>query len=224
MSFFVTPVGVILLIAAVLFLLSVAPLTMILSISYQFGHHVANVEIRYLYVIRIKKTIKEKKESVVATAAPSQDASPTTQSASGIESYFHRINDFMDEVEWLRPALHHFINAFSVRNVRWMTNVGVEDAAMTAWLCGVFWTIQAMVTGILTRFVRVMEIPELMVTPQFSQQTFDTSLSCIVTGPVGKTIVAGLKLFLRYKKGGAYARTSDSISYADSNGKPEGNG
>lgn len=225
MSIFVTWMGVIVLVVAVLFILSIAPLNIVLSLSYQSGHQVTNVEIRYLYIIRFKKSIMEKREqAVVATSSQSQNSSFTAHPASAIESFFHRINEYMDEIERLRTPLHRFINVFSVRNVTWTTNIGVEDAAMTAWLCGVFWMIQSMITGILTRFVRVVEIPELMVTPQFSQQTFTTHLSCIVTGPVGKTIVASLKLFLRYKKGGAYARTSNSVANANSHGKPEGNG
>lgn len=228
MSFFVTPFGVILLIILVLFILSVSPLTITVTLHYQSGQQMARIDVRYLRIFHYGRkliTMPDDDAQPTQKEHAAQDvAEPEPDSVPSIESFLTRFRDGISEFDRLWPSIQKLLMVFSVSRLSWQTEVGVDDAAVTAWLYGVFWTIQAMLVGVVSRFMRMKKPPDLMVIPHFQQRFFTSNISCIVTGPLGKAIVAGVRLFLLYKKGDSYARTSNSVSNADGHGKLEGNG
>ncbi|WP_168198280.1 DUF2953 domain-containing protein [Crassaminicella thermophila] len=122
------------------------------------------------------------------------------------ELYFHIVN-------YLRKKI-------KIDYLLWITEFGIEDAAVTAILSGVFWMIKGNLMVIIKNNVKCNKII-LNVVPQFGKQIFKTTLNCIISIKIGYIIIAAIKFgytFLR-KGGVGNGKSSNRSINENNNGK-----
>ncbi len=148
-----------------------------------------------------------------------------------LEYAWRAIGDFLEEFLLIRRLL----SAFEIRDMTWNTTIGTASAPDTAVLCGMIWTVQSALVGAVSQIFTVVRVPRMSVTPRFDKPVLSSNASCIVATRLGKATYAGWRLFLLVRghvkksgtdssvtaaKEGVHAGSSDSITYADSHGKP----
>ncbi|MNZ96691.1 hypothetical protein D3C78_1158970 [compost metagenome] len=97
--------------------------------------------------------------------------------------------------------MRNTLNRVTVRQFDWSTDISVSDAAYTATLTGVLWSLKSVLVGLLTYQISFTQQPKLIVVPNFgSPPLFLTELKCIAEIRCGHAIYAGLTLFVRVIK------------------------
>ncbi len=87
-----------------------------------------------------------------------------------------------------------------INEIAWYTEVGLEDAAITAISTGFFWMIKSNLLVLLNKNFNAKEI-HVNVIPYYGGYKFHTSLNCIITLKLGHIIIAGYKIIIRKLKG-----------------------
>lgn len=98
--------------------------------------------------------------------------------------------------KWLTDSLSHV----HCTKVRWVTNIGIGDAAETAVITGMAWAIKTSFLGFIFKFIDLNTMPQLAVNPQYNRPQFSTELLCILKFRLGYAIIAGLLLIVRIMK------------------------
>jgi energy-coupling factor transporter transmembrane protein EcfT len=101
----------------------------------------------------------------------------------------------------LHGIVEKFFRKVTVKKFEWHTMFGAGDAAHTGVLIGAIWALKGGILGILSKYLRLTNFPELSVTPHFQFTIIQTSLSCIFQFRIGHAILAGLKL-IKFWRGG----------------------
>ncbi|XJZ26488.1 DUF2953 domain-containing protein [Bacillota bacterium Lsc_1132] len=109
--------------------------------------------------------------------------------------------EILEHVIHFHVVLRKFLRKVTIKQFRWSTAIGVEDAALTGMMAGGLWTIKGSVLGLLSHYFRMKEQPEIMVVPNFQQMIMHTELECMFQFRIGHAIVAGIKL-VKFWKGG----------------------
>lgn len=117
----------------------------------------------------------------------------------------HKWNDDFREIlsatkhlkRWMKNTLERVI----VKQFDWSTNISLSDAAHTATLTGVLWSLKSVLVGFLTYQISFAQQPKLFVVPIFgSPPLFITELKCVAEIRCGHAIYAGLTLIVRVIK------------------------
>lgn len=98
------------------------------------------------------------------------------------------------------PSIQYIHNRVTIEQIAWATEVGVEDAAVTAIATGVFWMIKSNLVALIYNSFTTDNI-QLNVTPYYGGEKFSTTLDCIITLKLGHIIIAGFKIILSKIKG-----------------------
>jgi hypothetical protein len=93
-----------------------------------------------------------------------------------------------------------------LRRISWITEYGAEDAAQTAVVCGLIWSVQSSLRPLL----RSPENARIEVIPFFQKQRFESWLSCMMTIKAGEAMTVMLKIRRKQKEGAANDRSSDT--------------
>jgi hypothetical protein len=119
--------------------------------------------------------------------------------------------DFLDGLKDAEELIRHvfglhsiirgFLRKVAVRRIEWHTLAGIGDAAHTAVLAGAIWSAKGGLIGILSHYMRMMDMPILSVTPHFQAAVSQTRFSCMFQFRIGQAMLAGIKL-IKYWKGG----------------------
>lgn len=113
-------------------------------------------------------------------------------------------------VELLRiyeRVIDYILSKIYFESIKWYTEVGLEDAAVTALSTGVLWSIKGSIMSVLSNKVSINEI-QLNVRPNYNKLTFQVELDCIIRIKIANIIIAGIKAFYTlvkntiFKKGG----------------------
>jgi hypothetical protein len=101
---------------------------------------------------------------------------------------------------WLISTLKHT----HCTQIRWVTDIGLDDAAETAITTGMIWGLKTSILGVFFNHIKLEAQPQLAVVPQFNQTMFRTHFNCLLRIRMGYAFFAGLQLLVRiYKvKGG----------------------
>ncbi|SCY99123.1 DUF2953 domain-containing protein [Alkaliphilus peptidifermentans] len=75
----------------------------------------------------------------------------------------------------------------------WVTEVGVEDAAITAIATGTLWMLKSNIFNLINRKVSLEDF-NINVLPVYGIDKFETSLDCIIRLKIGYIIIAGIKM------------------------------
>lgn len=104
------------------------------------------------------------------------------------------IHKIIDHVFQLNIIVKKFLKRISIKKFEWNSVIGVGDAVHTGMATGAIWTIKGSVVSLLSHYLRMKVMPNLMVQPNFQQMITSTELSCMFQFRIGYAILAGLKL------------------------------
>lgn len=120
-----------------------------------------------------------------------------TDMLSGMKNY----KEILEHVFQLHSIVKKFLKKVSIKQFEWYSAIGVGDAAHTGMVTGAIWAIKGSIIGLLSHYLRILETPKIMVTPDFHQMTSQTRIICIFQFRIGNAMLAGIKL-LKFWKGG----------------------
>ncbi|MFS0787509.1 DUF2953 domain-containing protein [Shouchella sp. 1P09AA] len=100
----------------------------------------------------------------------------------------------------MKQSLNRFLSKLTFKHVTWKTEFGTGDAATTAQVAGLIWTIKTCCLGWIQAKVRWDGEHKLEVTPHFQAKGYRLFLSCIVTFTLWHAIVTMLLFLFSYKK------------------------
>ncbi|MFE8704180.1 DUF2953 domain-containing protein [Cytobacillus sp. FJAT-54145] len=114
---------------------------------------------------------------------------------------FSDMRELLNHVVALHTIIRKFLKKVTVKNLEWQSVIGVGDAAYTGMITGAFWAIKGSIVGLVSNYMKVKVVPNIMITPNFQQAISQTSLKCMIEFRIGHAILAGIKLF-KFWKGG----------------------
>ncbi|MBU5677530.1 DUF2953 domain-containing protein [Alkaliphilus sp. MSJ-5] len=94
-----------------------------------------------------------------------------------------------------KTLITHIRKKLIISNISWVTELGTGDAAETAIITGVIWTIKLGLISLVCNRYNSLDI-FVNVVPNYNIKTFKTSIDCIFRIKLGHIINAGLKTLL----------------------------
>jgi len=94
-----------------------------------------------------------------------------------------------------RRFMHKVIASICCERLYWKTTYGSEDAAITAIMTGVLWSIKAMIITFLKRRCNVTTKPVIEVIPVFDQAKVEVDFQCIFSIKLGNVIYASKSIY-----------------------------
>ncbi|UTR11392.1 DUF2953 domain-containing protein [Evansella sp. LMS18] len=127
-----------------------------------------------------------------------------------------KFEQLLNHVVGFHTIIRKFLKKVSMLKLRWVTQIGAEDAALTGSSSGAVWMIKGNVLGIISNYMRLKTAPEIEVIPYFQQIKLKTSLKCMVSFRIGHAILAGIKVLRHMKKGRAlFSKNNDQTAGRD---------
>ncbi|WP_018131944.1 DUF2953 domain-containing protein [Effusibacillus pohliae] len=112
-----------------------------------------------------------------------------------------RIARLLELQRELTEHLHNFLGhvrkstkTFRITEIKWQTELGTGDAALTGTAAGLVWSVKGAVLGLLAHFFSLRVQPVMAVQPRFHELMLRTSLDCIIRFWLGQAIVAAIQL------------------------------
>jgi hypothetical protein len=119
------------------------------------------------------------------------------------------------------PVLRFLLDRAEVRSLTWQTTIGAGDAALTAFLSGVTWSVKGTLLALLQSRTRAgTEDVAIAVSPSYSGKEFKTFLQCIFCLRVAHIMYAQCLLLWRrrkHRKGAVSELGESSYSGTDEN-------
>jgi hypothetical protein len=103
---------------------------------------------------------------------------------------------FMDRLHNFFPYMRQFSKTFRVQQLKWSTEIGVGDAALTGTAAGLVWSVKGTVVGLVSHLLTMQTKPVMFVRPMFLKTGFETRIDCIIRFWVGQAIFEGIKLVI----------------------------
>lgn len=98
---------------------------------------------------------------------------------------------------WVKSTLNHV----SVKQFDWSTDISLSDAAYTAMLTGMLWSLKSVLVGWLSYQISFIQRPKLLIVPVFgSPPLFITELTCVAEIRCSHAIYAAFSLLARAAK------------------------
>lgn len=120
------------------------------------------------------------------------------------EKYELEVDEAMSQYElWIEAleVIRHYrkwwrklLSKVELSNWNWNSRVGTGEAMSAALSCGALWSIKGLLVGTISRYVKVMNAPQVSIQPLFQQKVFVTEWSCQVQLKLGVLLLAGLYL------------------------------
>jgi len=141
-------------------------------------------------------------------------------SAEDIVNSFKDIKVLLEHVVSFHRIIRHFLLKVQVKQLEWHTFIGVGDAALTGMLTGAIWTIKGSIIGIISQYLRLLENPNMSVSPQFQMAVSQTSFKCMLQFRIGHAMVAGIKLVKFWKGGRPHFKSKPLSALSQDKTKP----
>jgi len=201
---------ILLAIILLIFVILISNIYVTITYRYQDKNPQLELNIRALYgILKFNfdllsiKTKNEKLNSEEKVGTDHGTNSSTNQKDKKVEEELQPVSDVEKMVNQL-PNLYAMskgiIKKFKITRFRWTTDFGVGEASQTGTLTGIMWAFKGVVLGIISRYLTLVNYPELVITPNFQRKVLDTYLLCMIQIRVGNAILAGFKIFSFYRK------------------------
>lgn len=76
----------------------------------------------------------------------------------------------------------------------WHSRAGTGEAMSAALSCGMLWSVKGLLFGTVSRYVKVMNAPDVAIIPLFQEKWFSTEWSCKLRLKLGSLLVASVYL------------------------------
>ena len=106
-----------------------------------------------------------------------------------------------------KKLIGYFLDRCEIVELKWITEFGFEDAAITGITNGLLWSIKNTVLGILLNNRRVNDI-YINIVPDFEGKKFEMDFNCIIKNKTVYIIIVGLYVLITKKGGERIARSS----------------
>jgi hypothetical protein len=157
--------------------------------------------IKYKIKIPLIKVDDDSPSIVVENESETGEKKVGQLTADGMLYHMKNYKEILRHVVQLHSIVRKFCKKVSVKQFDWHSVVGVGDAAYTGMMTGAIWAVKGSIIGILSHYFRVIDIPRILVTPDFNQAITQTRLICIFQFRIGNAMLVGIKL-LKFWKGG----------------------
>ncbi|WP_078555495.1 DUF2953 domain-containing protein [Bacillus alkalicellulosilyticus] len=122
---------------------------------------------------------------------------------------FRQLKEFLQHIVGFHKIVRKFLRKVSVRDIKWNSQIGIHDAALTGFLSGMIWSVKGGIIGIISNYFRLLEKPKLSITPNFQRKVTRTDFSCIISFRLGHAIIAGLLIVRHWKKRPSFFQSVD---------------
>jgi hypothetical protein len=188
-----------------------------ITIYLNYYHHKDDdnlkVEIRLWFgLIRIKKQIpliKVDDNSPSIILKESEKSNEETENNEKVkqitpQKLINSLKNFREIIEHvfqLNSIVKNFLKKVTIQRFEWQSAIGVGDAVYTGVAAGALWSVKGAIVGVLSNYLRMKEMPKIMVQPNFQQMVTSTDLLCMFQFRIGHAMLAGLKI-VKWWKGG----------------------
>ncbi|RIW27063.1 DUF2953 domain-containing protein [Bacillus salacetis] len=120
------------------------------------------------------------------------------------EEILTSIKDFQElvrHVAGFHRIVRHFLSRVKLDDVQWQTVCGTGDASTTGTMTGLIWGAKGSLMGVISGYMNLQSMPQIMVVPSFQKAIIQMDFSCIITFRVGHAILAGIKMIKLWKGG-----------------------
>ncbi|WP_461202164.1 DUF2953 domain-containing protein [Anoxybacillus sp. TBDG-1] len=189
-------------------------------ITIQFRHAQDNdqltVDIRLLRFLRYRFTVPlieiSKKEAGVVTEQKTNTGKDekTTFTVSDARKRFSQVQHLLNKIVHLHTIVKKFLQKVSILQFQWHTQIGVGDAAKTAMLVGVGWSLKYYIVAMISKYMNVCSAPSISIVPFFQGAVSCMSFTCMIRFRIGYAILAGLKVVKHWKKGAKVSRRNEN--------------
>lgn len=199
-----------------------------ITIYINYYHHKDDdnlkIEFRIWFgLIRYKKTfpaikVDDDSPSIIVKEKDSKnDESNQEESVNKItpEKLINSLKNFqeiLDHVFQLNIIIKKFLKKVTVRRFEWQSTIGLGDAVYSGMAAGALWTIKGGIIGLVSHYLRLKEMPKLMVQPSFQHMIADTELLCMFQFRIGYAMLAGIKLIKLWKGGRPHLKPNTVLS------------
>ncbi|GAE30089.1 DUF2953 domain-containing protein [Halalkalibacter hemicellulosilyticus] len=111
-----------------------------------------------------------------------------------------KFRDFLQHVVGLHTIVRRFLKKVRVKQLKWHSALGIEDAAHTAQLAGAVWSLKSVIVGVISHYTRLEDTPQMTVEPRYQIFYSHTKLSCMISFRLGQAILAGLMLVKHWRR------------------------
>ncbi|MED4464137.1 DUF2953 domain-containing protein [Metabacillus fastidiosus] len=111
------------------------------------------------------------------------------------------IKEIVEHVVGLHKIIRKFLKKVKIESFNWHSQIGIGDAAHTAFIVGLAWALKGNVVGLIGNYMHLRTKPEIAITPAFNIVCSKTKLTCIFHFRIGNAMFAGIRL-LKYWKAG----------------------
>jgi hypothetical protein len=131
----------------------------------------------------------------------SESKNVTKITSSKLLTHLKNVREVFENVVQLNIIIKKFLKQVSIKKFEWNSTIGLGDAAYTGLATGAIWSIKSGIISVLSQFLRLKVMPQIMVHPNFQQMTSSTELLCMFQFRIGHAMLAGIKL-VKWWKGG----------------------
>ncbi|KIQ94804.1 hypothetical protein LH47_01077 [Anoxybacillus thermarum] len=189
-------------------------------ITIQFQHtqddDQLTIHIRLLRFLRYRFTVPlieiSKREAGLVTEQKTNTGKDekTTFTVTDARQRVAQIKRWLNDIVHLHTIIKKFLQKVSVLQFQWHTQIGVGDAAKTALLVGIGWSVKYYMVAIMSKYMHVCSTPSISIVPFFQGALSRTSFTCMVRFRIGYAILAGLKVVKHWKKDAKVSRRNEN--------------
>lgn len=129
------------------------------------------------------------------------------------------INNYKITYFKYQSITNYIIRKLMINSIVCHTEIGTGDAAQTAIMAGLIWSIKSSVFPIITKHYELSDL-SIDVVPNYDSRVFKTSTDCIFSIRLGHIMIIRAKILLiQIKDGVKYEWSSDRVFNEDYNGK-----
>lgn len=145
-----------------------------------------------------------------------KETKETTEKKLNINDIIESYKKFKDKLSMFRNTFNYLLSKLRIDSIKWHTEIGLDDACITAIAVGAAYALKSSLLGLLTGKVTTYNV-ETRVTPNYSKFTFQMNLNCIIRIRIVNIIIAGIRIApkllsnkINHKGSGTSERASNS--------------
>jgi hypothetical protein len=120
--------------------------------------------------------------------------------------------EILEHVFQLNSIVKNFFKRVTIQKFEWQSAIGVGDAVYTGVAAGALWSVKGAIIGVLSNYLRMKEMPKIMVHPNFQQMITSTDLLCMFQFRIGYAMLAGIKIVKWWKGGLPHLKTNNMMT------------
>lgn len=118
---------------------------------------------------------------------------------ASILNKMEKFKHFLDHIVQFNKIVRRFLQHISVTKLEWRSHFGTGDAAMTAILTGLVWSVKGNVIGLVSKNMKLKTKPVLEVVPSFQQSFVETRVVCMFSFRIGYAMGAAFRTIKFWK-------------------------